>query len=141
MRYAYPVELLEAPDGITVTFPDVPGAITCGDTMAEALERGRDALVSIMSALVEDNLPIPRPSPARGRTVISVPALAAAKLALHDAMLAASLSNVELGRRLGLDEKQVRRLRDPLHRSRIDTVETALRSLGKRLEVEVRESA
>jgi antitoxin HicB len=56
-------------------------------------------------------------------------------------MLAARLSNVELGRRLGLDEKQVRRLRDPLHRSHIDKVEAALRILGKRLEVEVKEAA
>ncbi len=95
----------------------------------------------MMSALVEDNHPIPPPSPAAGRPVVSVPALAAAKLALHDAMLQAHLSNVELGRRLGLDEKEVRRLRDPLHRSHIDRVEAALRVLGKRLEVEVREAA
>lgn len=141
MRYTYAAEVLEEPDGITVTFPDVPGAITCGDTRAEALARAEDALVSMMAALVEDNQPIPRPSPARGRLLISVPALAAAKLALHDAMLAARLSNVELGRRLGLDEKQVRRLRDPLHRSHIDKVEAALRILGKRLEVEVKEAA
>ena len=141
MRYAYPAELLEEPDGITVTFPDIPGAITCGDTREDALERAEDALVSMMAALVEDKQPIPRPSPARGGPLISVPALAAAKLALHDAMLEARLSNVELGRRIGLDEKQVRRLRDPLHRSHIDKVETALRILGKRLEVEVKETA
>lgn len=141
MRYAYAAELLEEPDGITVTFPDMPGAITCGDTREEALERAEDALISMTAALVEDNRPIPHPSPARGRPLVSVPALAAAKLALHDAMLSARLSNVELGRRLGLDEKQVRRLRDPLHRSHIDKVEAALRILGKRLEVEVKEAA
>jgi antitoxin HicB len=141
MRYAYAAELLEEPEGITVTFPDVPGAITCGDTRDEALTRAEDALVSMMAALVEDDQPLPRPSPVRGRPVVSVPALAAAKLALHDAMLAARMSNVELGRRLGLDEKQVRRLRDPLHRSHIDKIEAALRILGKRLEIEVKEAA
>ena len=141
MRYAYAAELLEEPDGITVTFPDIPGAITCGDTRAEALERAEDALVSMVAALVEDNQPIPRPSLARRRPLVSMPALAAAKLALHDAMVSARMSNVELGRRLGLDEKQVRRLRDPLHRSHIDKVEAALRILGKRLEVEVNEAA
>jgi hypothetical protein len=55
-------------------------------------------------------------------------------------MLAAGLSNVELGRRLDVDEKAVRRLRDPLHRSHIGQVEAALRQLGKRLEVEVLEA-
>jgi len=141
MRYAYPATVLEESDGVTVSFPDVPGAITCGDTREEALERGQDALISMLSVYVEENRPLPRPSPARGRPLIPVAALDAAKLALHDAMLAAHMSNVELGRRLGLDEKQVRRLRDPLHQSHIGKVEAALRILGKRLEVEVKEAA
>jgi antitoxin HicB len=51
------------------------------------------------------------------------------------------VSNVELARRLGTDEKAVRRLRDPLHGSRIEAVEAALRALGKRLEVSVRAMA
>ncbi len=141
MHYAYPADVLEEPDGVTVSFPDVPGAITCGDTRAEALERGQDALISMLSVYIEENRPVPRPSPARGRPLVPVAALDAAKLALHDAMLAAHMSNVELGRRLGLDEKQVRRLRDPLHQSHIGKVEAALRILGKRLEVEVKEAA
>jgi antitoxin HicB len=62
-----------------------------------------------------------------------VPPLVAAKLALHDAMLAAGLSNVALARRLGTDEKTVRRLRDPLHQSRINQIDAALRALGKRM--------
>ena len=78
------------------------------------------------------------PSPARGRPVVAVPALTAAKLALHEAMVPGSVSNVELARRLGTDEKAVRRLRDPLHGSRIEAVEAALRALGKRLEVSAR---
>ncbi len=141
MHYAYPADVLEEPDGVTVSFPDVPGAITCGDTRAEALERGQDALISMLSVYIEENRPVPRPPPARGRPLVPVAALDAAKLALHDAMLAAHMSNVELGRRLGLDEKQVRRLRDPLHQSHIGKVEAALRILGKRLEVEVKEAA
>ena len=141
MRYAYPVTLEPEKDGrLTVLFDELPGA-TWGDTEQEALTRAKDLLVSSLATFVEDNQPIPRPSPARGRPLVSVPALAAAKLALHDAMLEARLSNVELARRLGLDEKQVRRLRDPLHRSHIDKVEAALRILGKRLEVEVKQAA
>jgi antitoxin HicB len=62
-----------------------------------------------------------------------VPPLVAAKLALHDAMLAARISNVALARQLGTDEKTVRRLRDPLHQSRINQVDAALRALGRRL--------
>jgi len=40
-----------------------------------------------------------------------------------------------------LNEKSVRRLRDPLHRSRIEAVEAALQALGRRLEVSVPENS
>lgn len=141
MRYAYPATLEHEADGrITVTFDGLPGA-TWGDTEAEALARAEDLLISALSIYVEDDQKLPRPPAARGRPLIQVSALNAAKLALHDAMIAARMSNVELGRRLGLDEKQVRRLRDPLHQSHIGKIEAALRVLGKRLEVEVKEAA
>lgn len=140
MRYAYPYDMAAQPEGgFTVTFPDVPEAITEGDSAEDAHAQAEDALISALSFYTDEGQPLPRPSPARGRPVVLVPPLVAAKLALHDAMLAASLSNVELARRLGVDEKAVRRLRDPLHRSHIGQIETALRSLGKRLEVRVLE--
>jgi antitoxin HicB len=140
MRYAYPVEVDAAADGVTVTCPDVPEMVTCGATRSEALERATDALVTALSLYVDDGRPAPRPSAAGGRPLVWLAALEAAKLALHDAMIAAGVSNVELARRLGLDEKAVRRLRDPLHRSHIGAVETALRSLGRRLELTVSEA-
>ena len=141
MRYAYPYRMEPQPEGgFTVIFPDVPEAVTEGDTIGEARERAEDALVSALSFYTEDGKPLPSPSPARGRAVAMVPPLVAAKLALHDALLSAGISNVELGRQLDLDEKSVRRLRDPLHRSHIGQIETALRFLGKRLEVRVLEA-
>jgi antitoxin HicB len=139
MRFVYPAEIDEAADGVTVTCPDVPEMVASGTTRAEALAQAPDALVSALSFYVDDDHALPPPSPARGRTLIAVPALEAAKLALHDAMLSTHVSNVELARRLALDEKSVRRLRDPLHRSRIEAVEAALQSLGRHLEVTVLE--
>ena len=136
MRYAYPYDAEPQPDGgWTVTFPDVPEAITQGDTEEEVAAMAEDALVTALSFYTDESQQLPRPSAAKGRRVAIVPPLVAAKLALHDAMLAAGVSNVVLGKRLGLEEKAVRRLRDPLHRSHIGAVETALRTLGRRLEV------
>jgi antitoxin HicB len=141
MRYAYPYAMEpQLEGGFTVTFPDVPEAITEGDTAAEARARAEDALVAALSFYTDDARPLPTPSPARGRPVAMVPPLVAAKLALHDAMLATGTSNVELGRRLDLEEKAVRRLRDPLHRSHIGQIEAALRLLGRRLEIRVLEA-
>jgi len=141
MRYVYPAEVATAADGITVTFPDVPEAVTSAESEPVALARARDALVAALSFYVEDSNPLPLPSASAGRPVVAVTVLEAAKLALHDAMLASKVSNVELGRRLGLDEKAVRRLRDPLHRSHIAQVESALEALGRRLELVVEDAA
>lgn len=138
MHYAYPANLEWEPDGsvVTVTFDDLPGA-TFGTTEAEALARAEDLLETALSFYTDDGLATARPASAMGRPVVHPRPLVAVKLALHDAMLAAGISNVELGRRLDLDEKAVRRLRDPLHRSHIGQIEAALRLLGKRLEVRV----
>ena len=141
MRYAYPANLEWEPDrsAVTVTFDDLPGA-TFGVSEAEALARAEDLLETALSFYTDEATATPKPAPARGRPLVHPRPLVAAKLALHDAMLAAGLSNVELGRRLDLDEKAVRRLRDPLHRSHIGQIEAALRQLGKRLEVRVLEA-
>jgi len=134
MRYAYPYDLTPQPEGgFTVTFPDVPEAVTQGEDEDEAAAMAEDALVTALSFYTDNAERLPRPSAARGRPVAYVPPLVAAKLALHDAMLAAGVSNVALARRLGTDEKTVRRLRDPLHQSRINQVDAALRALGKRM--------
>lgn len=67
----------------------------------------------------------------------SAPTLVTAKLVLYETMRAAGVSNVELGRRLGLSEGAVRRLLDMDHRSHIGQVEAALQAFGYRLVVEV----
>lgn len=141
MRYGYPAIFSEAPDGVSVSFPDVPEAITWGATRAEARERAADALISALSVYVEEGRHSPKPSAARGREVVAVTALEAIKLALHDAMVEASVSNGELASRLGLEEKAMRRLRDPLQRSAIGGLEAALRCLGKRVDVSVMDAA
>ena len=142
MRYAYPYVAEPQPEGgWTVTFPDVPEAVTQGDTEEEVAPMAEDALVTALSFYTDECKPLPRPSAARNRPVAIVPPLVAAKLALHDAMLAAGMSNILLGRRLNLEDKAVRRLRDPLHRGHIGAVEAALRLLGKRLVVDVANAA
>ena len=141
MRFAWPADIEEAEDGISVSFPDIPGAITFGSTRAEALERASDALASLISAMIENGEPVPTASEAAGRPLVSLAPLDAAKIALHMAMVEHGVSNVELGRKLGLTEKAVRRLVDPLHQSKIEKVDAALRILGKRLEIAVAEAA
>ncbi len=132
----WPVELTLQEDGsLLVTFPDVPEALTEGETEAEALVQAQDCLVAALGGYIRARRAIPRPSPAHGRTTVPLSALTAAKMALYGAMRAQGVSNIALAVRLGLSEGAVRRLIDLDHRSHIGQVETALHALGQRLTV------
>ncbi len=46
-------------DNWSISFPAFPGVISVGDTFAEALEHGRDALASAVDAMQEDGQALP----------------------------------------------------------------------------------
>jgi antitoxin HicB len=143
MRYAYPVVLDPEPDGsaINVSFPDVPGALTWGDDNAEALDLAQDCLVTALYGYLRDDEPIPRPGPARGRPMIAVPPLVAAKLALYTAMREQGLSEAELAGRLGVTPKVVGSMLHLKRRAHVGHLERALALLGVQLEVSVKDAA
>ena len=131
---AYPVDLVAEPEGgFTLTFPDVPEAITHGRDRDEALQEAAAALASALSFYADADRPLPAPAPADGRPLVQVSLLAAAKLALRAALAESGLSQADLARRLGCDPKAVRRLVDLGHRSHVDEVERALRALRRRV--------
>ena len=136
VRLAYPVRL-EAEEGgaVLASFPDVPEALTEGATEREALARAEDCLVAALGGYIEARRDVPRPAPGRGRPLVALPALAAAKIALYCAMRERGVGNAALARRLGTVEGTVRRLLDLDHRSHIGQVEAALHALGQRLVV------
>ena len=75
-RLAYLVSLERQEDGsILVSFPDIPEALTEGETEREALVEAEDCLVAALGGYVQARRAIPRPSPARGRTLVPLPVL------------------------------------------------------------------
>ena len=139
----YRVSLKRASNGTVVaSFPDVPEAHTVGNDEAQALARAPDALQTALAIYVDARRDLPRPTrPRKGQRAVALPPLAAAKLAIHQSMRDHGVTQVELARRIGCDPKDVRRLLDLMHRSRLDRLEAALAALGKRLVVEVRDVA
>ena len=126
-QLVWPVELARQEGGsILVSFPDVPEALTEGETEAEALESAQDCLVAALGGYISAQRGIPRPSPVCGRAVVPLPALAAAKIALYGAMCAAGIGNAALAVRLGISEGAVRRLIDLDHCLHIGQVETGV---------------
>jgi antitoxin HicB len=134
----YPYETGAEGDSIIVTFPDVPGALTQIDPDEDFEELVSDCLLAALGGYVALRRPIPRPSAARGRPLVSLDVLASAKLALASALAEANMTNVRLAQELGVSEKVIRRLLDLDHVSRIDRLEEALAFFNRRLEVSVR---
>jgi antitoxin HicB len=134
-RFEYSVALRPERDGaFTVTFPDLPEAITSGKNRADALDQAADCLEEAIAGRIADGLDIPAPStPKRRQSVVAVPAPMAAKAALYLAMRDSKITKTELARRLRCDEKEVRRMLDPRHATKLATIAKALQLLGKRL--------
>lgn len=138
-EYTYPALFEPGEHGITVTFPDVPGAVTEGDTMEEALELAVDALELALSHYIETGQVIPKRSKKRGKQYreISVSALAEAKLLLYAAFQESGLTKAELARRAGIPKQHVPRLLNLQHGSGLDQLERAFAAVGKRISVHV----
>ncbi|WP_294360647.1 type II toxin-antitoxin system HicB family antitoxin [uncultured Clostridium sp.] len=57
--YVFPAKFAFDKDGISVEFPDLPGCITCGDTVEEANRRAKEALALHLYGMEEDEERIP----------------------------------------------------------------------------------
>jgi antitoxin HicB len=127
--------------GYVVSFPDVPEAITQGRDLADARAMAEEALGLALLSYTARELPLPKPR-ARSRNLVEIAVApdVAAKLAVLEAFKAAGISKSALARRIGRDEKEVRRILDPKHPTKLPALTAALRALGKRLVVGVMEA-
>ena len=135
---AYPIVLTpDDNDTFLVTFPDIPEAITYGETEDEAAMWALDALETILEVYFDKKMPIPYPSPAEGRPVVVLPVVTAGKVVLHNTLIESGKKKADLARMLNLAPSLVDRLLSLRHKSRIEQIEAALAILGKRLVVDV----
>jgi antitoxin HicB len=140
---AYPAMLIPDPDGgFTVTFRDVPEAITEGDNREEALLRAEDALESALAMYVAADEPLPVAWPALpDEAIVPLSARGMAKAALYEAMREQRIGRAELARRLRWHLPQVNRVLDLRHASKMEQIEAALATLGLRLIIDVAKAA
>ena len=136
---AYPIDVTSDDGTVLVTSPDFPELTTFGDDLAEAAARAVDAFEEAIAARISSREAIPAPSP--GQTLVALPTLTAIKVLLHQRMQAQAIGKAELARRLGWHMPQVDRVLDINHHSRLEQMDTALRSLGCSLRVEVTDAA
>ncbi|MGC9973087.1 MAG: type II toxin-antitoxin system HicB family antitoxin [Bryobacteraceae bacterium] len=142
-NFTYPATFSPEKGGAyTVTFPDLPEAITSGKDLPDALEQASDCLQEALAGRIVRRDPVPVPSkPKRGQRMIGVALYLAPKLALYMAMRNARVNNSELARRLGCTELVVRRMLNPKHDTKPEKLQAALEALGKRVLVVIDDAA
>lgn len=135
---AYPVKL--SPDkklgGYVVTFPDIPEAITQGDTLEESMAMASEALETALEFYFDDKRAVPMPSaPKGGQRVVELPVSLSAKVLLLNEMIHQGVGPAELARRVHSTPQEMNRLTNIHHKSKIDGIAQAMKALGKTLEV------
>ena len=122
----------EESGGFSIHFVDVEGALTDGETLDEALFNASEALSGILGWMLDENKPIPDPSPAGdGMYLIAPDARTQAALLIRRARGNRSLA--ELARSLQTSWPSAQRLENPRHSPTLRQLEKVAAALGKRL--------
>lgn len=113
----YPFEMRplseEEGGGWLISFPDLPGCMSDGETPEEAITNGRDALEAWTAAMKESGREIPKPGGAQGgKFIVRVPRSIHARLSARARQEGVSMNALvsvflaeSLGRREGRDER------------------------------------
>lgn len=112
-RFAFPITLETQQNGwILVSCPDVPEALTEGETKQEALEEAQDCLIGALGGYIVRRWPIPIPSTAESDAIAELPEDVTLKLSLYTQMLQRDISPAMLAERVGKTEAWVGQLLD-----------------------------
>lgn len=132
----YPIKIRRDGRYFLVTFPDIPEAITQGETKEEAVEAARDALETALDFYFDEKRIVPAPSRLkRGQLFVELPISLTAKVLLLNEMLRQKVRPAELARRLHTTPQEINRLTNIRHASKIDGIASAMKALGKILHV------
>jgi antitoxin HicB len=134
VAFGYPYKLEHQENGWwLVRFPQVPEALTEGETKEEAFENAKDAIVTALEGYIKAGRSIPRP-PFKGERLV-LPPLVTAKLAVYDSMLHHGWTRSRLANEMRMPENSVRRLLDLRHSSHMWVIDAALQKMGTDLQI------
>lgn len=121
-----------------VRFPDIPEALTEGETKEEAREIAADCVLAALEGYVKEGREIPRPSTLRKNDErVALPSLVTAKLAVYETMRGLGWSKLKLKKQLGMPENTVRRLLDLRHSSHMRIIDAALATMNAELPIDL----
>jgi antitoxin HicB len=134
----FPMKIEPDEEFFMVTFPDIPEAITQGESLEQARAVAQDALETALEFYFEEPRLVPKPSRIKaGEEYVELPASVSAKVLLLNEMIKQKVRPAELARRLETTPQEVNRLTDLRHATKIDRIAGAMKALGKTLEIRV----
>ena len=101
--------------GYNVVFPDLPGCITQGETIDEALEYAKEALSLYLEEAVDPKWQVPMPKTRKGRSYHWVcPAYnVGAAILIRRTRMMKGFTQVQLAKSLGITKQQLQKLETP----------------------------
>jgi antitoxin HicB len=114
----------------TVRFPNLPEAITEGETLEEALFNASEVLTLTLEGRIDEGMKIPMPTHRKGAKLIAPSARAQAALLMRWAK--GEHTTAEIARALNTSWPAVARLEDPHHWPNLRQLERAA-AVGQRL--------
>jgi antitoxin HicB len=141
--FVYPARIRPAEGGGSlIAFRDFPEGISQAQQHEDAVDIAEGCLQACLEGRLEDGLGFPEPSaPRTGEVMIAVPLETATKAALLATVEASGMSRLAIAVAVGLDEKEIRRMLDPRHASKLPRIARVLRALGKELHLTVGDAA
>ena len=121
--------------GFTVTFPDIPEAITEGDDRDAALFNAAEVLTACLELRMEEGEEIPAATRVKGGEWIEPAASVQAALLMRQEREAQGKSVADLARALDTSWPAAQRLEQPGSNPTLKQLERAAAALGKRLVV------
>jgi antitoxin HicB len=136
--FAFHIELTRDDNGtFLVTCTDLPEVTTFGEDEGDALLRAQDAVEEAIAARIFARKSVPMNHAVDGFFGIQLSLSMSLKVILHNTMLDGGIRKAELARRIQAHGPQVDRLLNIRHSSHMDTMERAIRALGRKIELHV----
>ena len=134
--FAYPARFAWQEGTWLIRFRDLPDAISQAGVHEDVVDIAEGCLQATIEGRLEEGLDVPEPSePRAGEVLVTLPIETATKAALLKTVAASGTTRVALGKALDLDEKEIRRMLDPRHSSKLPRIERVLKALGKQLQL------
>jgi antitoxin HicB len=134
----FPMKIEPDEEFFMVTFPDIPEAITQGESIEQAREVAQNALETALEFYFEEPRLVPKPSRVKAdQEYVELPASVSAKVLLLNEMIKQKVRPAELARLLKTTPQEVNRLTNLHHATKIDRIAGAMKALGKTLEIRV----